>query len=777
MRRAGPVAVNGRDAWSDEDAGRWTVRLPTGDPPRHRSLRLRRPDLVPRDRLLGALTATAHDVTLLQLVAPAGYGKTTALQQWAGRDRRPVAHVELTAADNDPAHLLHHILLALNRIHPAVLRCGPDRATDASLTSTLPRLIADATAGAPGLVLVLDGLQLLGDSLGPDLVEMVVDNLAPGGHVVASGRRVTGLRLGALRSQGRCAEFGPAELALSREEVRAVLRSAGLHPDERTVEDLVTRTEGWPAGVYLTALATCNRPWDGPHDAPSSADDRFVFEYLRDEVLRHESPAAVRFLLRTAPLRRLSGALCDSVLDRTDSTAQLADLEQRHVFVERTGPDSTWYRYHPMFRELLLSDLRRWRPRQEAATHRRAAAWYEDHGSPGEAVEQALAAGDDPTAIRLATRYGPRYVNTGQAGVVRGWLESLGEDVPTGQPGLAIVAGWAWAMTGDTARALECLYAAERATGPPAGTEAAAADPESADAPADDHNLPGRVARLRAALSPFGIDRMLADARAALDRDSPGDTFYPLSAMLLGSAARLTGDTRTARSVLERAARCGGREHRSISAFALAQLSLLAADEDDWAVAGPCAVQALELVVDVALDGWPLGTTIHLANARVAMHHREFSRARDMTGLALRQYLEAPPVAFPWLAAQTALELGQALLTVDEYHAAVDRLAEGRRWLAHLQAQGALAAWARRLADDLTRYGGQRPESAGGALTPAELRVLRLLPTHLTLSEIADTLFISRNTVKTQVASVYGKLQSTTRGEAVRAARERGLVG
>src|SRR5436305_6192481 len=125
--------------------------------------------------------------------------------------------------------------------------------------------------------------------------------------------------------------------------------------------------------------------------------------------------------------------------------------------------------------------------------------------------------------------------------------------------------------------------------------------------------------------------------------------------MRLGTAAVLNGDTRTARGVLERAAHSGRQEHRSMAAFALAQLSLLAADEDDWSVAAPCAAEALDLVADVSLDGWPLATTIHLANARVAMEGKELSHPREITGLALRQYLESRPVAFPWLAAQTAL--------------------------------------------------------------------------------------------------------------------------
>ncbi len=754
MGQAGHVAFD-RNHAADGDSGK-------------RALRLRRPDIVPRDRLLGAFTAAAQDAPLLLLVAPSGYGKTTAVRQWATRNRRPVAYVELTYADNDPHRLLEHISQALSRIRPAgTVPTG--EGPDAPFGEALPRLLAVATAAEPALVLVLDGMQALRGSLGPDLAAAVLDSLAPGSHVVAISREQPGLRLGVLRSQGRCAEFGQAELAFSRDEVRAVLSSTGLQPTERTVEELLSRTEGWPAGVYLTALAMCNRVRPAPAEDPVGGNQQFVFEYLRDEVLRHESVDTARFLLCTAPLTRLSGALCDSVLGSADAAVRLADAARRHLFIEPVDPDQTWYRHHPLFREMLLSELRRWRPWEEAVVHRQAATWYEEQGQPDDAIGHAFAARDPENAVRLATRHGPRYINTGQARVVRGWLERLDENVPAARPALAIVAGWAWAMTGDAGRAQEYLHAAERACEPgdPAG------DPPEAGGI---HNVMGRVARLRAALSPFGIEQMLVDARTATGCDSPGDRFYPLSAMLLGSAALLNGDTTTARGVLERAAHFGRQEHRSMAAFALAQLSLLAADEEDWAVAGPCAAEALDLVADVALDGWPLATTIHLANARVAVHRKEHSQARQITGDALRQYFEAPPVAFPWLAAQTAIALGQALLAVDEYAAAISRLAEARRRLAHLQTQGTLAERAERLARDIARYGDQPRDVAGSSLTPAELRVLRLLPTHLTLSDIADALYISRNTVKTQVAAVYGKLHSTTRGEAVRAARERGLL-
>src|SRR5436190_2181888 len=203
MGQAGSVAFNRKKPTADSDSAHPVLRLSGTDVPHHRSLRLRRPYIVPRDRLLGAFTAAAQDVPLLLLVAPAGYGKTTALRQWAVRDGRPIARVELTDADNEPIQLLHHIRLALGRIRPA--GTTPRRESETPFDEALPRLLADVSVSKPGLLLVLDGMQALRGSLGPDLVAAVVDNLGSGSHVVAISRDQPGLRLGGLRSQGRCA--------------------------------------------------------------------------------------------------------------------------------------------------------------------------------------------------------------------------------------------------------------------------------------------------------------------------------------------------------------------------------------------------------------------------------------------------------------------------------------------------------------------------------------------------------------------------------------------
>jgi LuxR family maltose regulon positive regulatory protein len=269
---------------------------------------------------------------------------------------------------------------------------------------------------------------------------------------------------------------------------------------------------------------------------------------------------------------------------------------------------------------------------------------------------------------------------------------------------------------------------------------------------------------------------MLVDARTAYDLEAPGGGWYPLSAVLLGVATLLNGDRAVARRVLEWAAHLGRTHDGYPAGFALAQLSLLAVDEDDWSVAESCAVEAADLMPIGPRAAHPFGSAVQVAQARVAAHRHDGQSARDSVAEALRLGVEAPPVAFPWLGAQLAIALGRILLDLDDYPTALDQMAQARRHLARLPTEGVLGRQMQRLARDLARYGDHLPNPQSMSLTTAEMRVLQLLPTHLTLGEIADALFISRNTVKTQVASMYAKLKSSTRAEAVRAAREQGLI-
>jgi LuxR family maltose regulon positive regulatory protein len=727
----------------------------------------RRPRTIRRNTLLNDLATTADDIPLMLLTAPAGYGKTTALSQWAATDPRPFAWVDLHEADDDPSRLLRHLALALQRVRPldpAVWRAlGAPQATVTGVV--LPRLVTVATTATAPWVLVLDDAHVLKSKVAGELVVNLADALPTGFHLVLSGRGLSELRLGGLRSRGKCLEFGARELAFTADEVGELLSTTEIRPSKRAVTSLLRRTQGWAAGAYLVTLALRGRHQPDAVATQIAGSTGYIFDYLREEVLAREPAETVRFLLRTAPLESMTGPLCDAVLGTTGSTARLAELADRNLFVAPDATDADSYRYHPLFAEMLLAELRRRAPTEETQTHRRAAAWYEWQGHPDPAVGHALAAQDTARAARLIAAYGRRYVDTGRAHTVRGWLYRLPDTAMAENPALAVVGGWTWAVTGDPARAQECLRAAERAC---PGIDGAGGDGKT--------GLLAAVLRLRAGLAPSGVARMLADARRAEEIDPPGGDWYPMTAALLGVALLFNDEPDAAVRALERAAHFATEEQRAEASFALAQLVLLFADRGEWAAAEACAADAWRLIEAGGLGGYLVATLMHVAQARLALHRRDNRTARRWVASALRLEVEPPPVAFPWLAAQLALELARTMLELGDLAAARRKEVEALRYLARLPKTGALGRRHALLVDDLERTRDPSPPSGAMTLTTAEARVLRMLPTHLTLSEIADALFLSRNTVKTQVASIYAKLLASNRAEAVRAARDLRLV-
>ncbi|OLB66976.1 MAG: hypothetical protein AUI10_01215 [Actinobacteria bacterium 13_2_20CM_2_72_6] len=694
------------------------------------------------------LGEVADEVPLVLLVAPPGYGKTTALRQWAAEDSRRFGWAHLDESDNDPIRLLRHIALALHQIHP--LDDAVWRALELPEVSPLGlivrRLVASVAAHADPWVLVVDDFQVVRGSLGMDLIAALAEDLPSGCHLVVVSRHKPGLRLGRLRAQGRCVRLGREELSFTADEVRELLAVAGLDHSEDAVDSLLRQTEGWPAGVYLTAAGT----------------DGVIVDYFREEVLPGESAETVRLLRRIAALDELSGPLCDAVLERTGSTAWLAELENRGLFLVPLDRERQRYRFHPLFAETLRQDLRRHEPGTEARIHQRAATWYVDHNQPEEAIVHSLAAGDNATAARLMAAYAQDFVYTGRLDVVRGWLETFTDGSLDAYPVLAAEAGWIWALTGDGARAHRCLLAAE------AGVAVAARSVDGSAA--------SGIATLRAALAPLGVDRMLVDAQHAFAVEPAGSSWYPLASTLLGVAQLLTGAPDAAAKALERAAHFGRDERPAIASFALAQLALLAIERGAWASAADYTNESWAVIEAAQLPDYLSSIVAYAARARIALRHGDDRAAWRHTEGAQRLYTWPSATAFPWLAAQSAIVLGRIYFDLGDHEAARLKAVDARRHLARLATEGVLRTQFRRFAADFARKDGSHPVPNTVSPTAAELRILQLLPTHLTLSEIADELYISRNTVKTQVASIYRKLRSSTRTQAVREGRNLGLI-
>ena len=634
-------------------------------------------------------------------------------------------------------------------------------AADSSPLHALPQLLSSMQRWPRPVVLVLDDVHELHGVAAGSFIRALIAGLPPGFHVAVGSRRR--LDVDRLRTENRCVEFGPDDLALTAREAAAVLAEAGVDHSAGTVDAVVRRTEGWAAGVYMAALAMRTTPDAARTASRLTGDDPYFVDYLRDELLGREAPETVRFMLRTAALDEMSGSLCDHVLAGSGSARRLTEAGGRSLFVVPLDRGGEWFRYHHLVGEMLRSELQRREPGEDLRVHRRAAGWYEQHDQPEKAIAHALAGQDQPQAARLLDRHARTLVAGGRMRTVRDWLDGLDDGVLAGYPPLGITAVWIFALHGDPLRAQRFMHAAERGSYP-------------GPLPDGSASLTSATMVLRAALGSLGVDRMLAEAAGAVELEPPGTPWHPMATAVLGIAHALTGAREQAVDELDRAARLGWDGYPPQAVTALAEISLLAADAADWPTAARKAAEALRLMATTGSQDHVFSILGFVAAARVAACRGEEKVARRHVGQAVRLCASRSPVAFPWLSVQVSIALGQVFLDLGDFAAARFRAEEARRDLARLLTEGVLRDQLRGLSMALSRNSGHRRVPSAMALTTAEMRVLQLLPTHLSLGEIGEELHTSRNTVKTHVAAVYRTLHCSTRAEAVRRGRDLGLI-
>src|SRR5690348_5175286 len=361
-----------------------------------------RPGTVGRPRLIDTLAPDSLR-PVVSVVAPPGFGKTTLLAQWAERDDRAFAWVSVEEPDNDPKVLLSYIAEALDTVAPIGDEVFAALAAPGSSVpgTVVPRLAAAFAAMTTPVVLVLDDVHVLHNRECQAALAALADHVPPGSQLVLAGRAQPPLRLARLRAEARLTEIGPADLVLSAAEAGALLRAAGVTLGEYEVAELHRHTEGWPAALYLAALHL-REGGSLPRAAVTfGGANRLVSDYLEAELLSLVSPGERLFLTRTAVLERLSESLCEAVLEAPGSGATLAELSRSNLLLVPLGGQDGWYRYHHLFRDMLLAGLYRTEPELIPVLRRRAARWCMQHVLPEEALEYSIAAGDVPTAAVL----------------------------------------------------------------------------------------------------------------------------------------------------------------------------------------------------------------------------------------------------------------------------------------------------------------------------------------------------------------------------------------
>src|SRR5690606_25817466 len=404
-----------------------------------------RSGLVSRPRLLDRLDRGARS-RLTLVAAPAGFGKTTLLAEWLAMPRvegRRVAWLSLDQGDNHPAAFWTYLITALQGVQPevganalALLQGSQSPPAEALLTS----LLNDLRAVPSDLVLVLDDYHLIESREIHEGITYLLEHLPPAMHLVIACRADPLLPLARLRGRGELAELRAADLRFTSDEAAAFLNEVvGLTLSAEDISDLDARTEGWIAGLQLAALSMQGRDDVTGFIAAFTGDDRYIVDYLVEEVLARQPDDVRRFLLQTSILDRLSGALCDAVTVGAGGRQTLERLERSNLFVVPLDDKRQWYRYHHLFADVLRAHLLQEQRELVPLLHGRAARWFEQHDMPLRAIEHARAARDHEEVARLIVASFDPLARSGSFASILGWMSSLPQEMVRQRPRLAFI--------------------------------------------------------------------------------------------------------------------------------------------------------------------------------------------------------------------------------------------------------------------------------------------------------------------------------------------------
>jgi LuxR family maltose regulon positive regulatory protein len=614
------------------------------------------------------------------------------------------------------------------------------------------------------VALVLDHVELLHDRACLDVVAELAVRL-PGGSLLALASRTRPRLPVALRRQGRVVELEATDLAMDQSEARALLERAKVRLAGEHAAELHRRTEGWPVGLYLAALALragAGAGVEGDAGAGFTGDDRLVADYLHAELLARLSPREVAFLTRTAVLDRMCGPLCDAVVGAQGSAGILQRMDRANLLLVPLDRRRHWYRYHHLFGDLLRAELGRREPELVPQLHVRAAAWCEANGLPETAIDHAQAAGDTDRVARLVAMLTQPAYASGRVESARRWLAWFeGQGLIQRYPLVAVQGAWVQALVGRAAAAERWAATAQR--GLVSGTLP------------DGSTMHSYLALLSALRCRDGVARMRADAQLARRQLGPDSPWRATAVLLEGISYLLDGEVDLADPILAHAVEVATEAGATPAAStALAERALVAMHRNDWPTAQTLADRALGVMQAGHLDNYAMSPLVYAVVARTALHqgdvpgaHRHLARAA-----CLRPLLTC---AMPHRAVQILLELTRAYLVLGDAAGARLVLREARDILRQRPDLGVLPAQADQLRAQLTRI---RAGTVGvSSLTTAELRLLPLLATHLSFREIGQRLYVSPNTVKSQAHSIYRKLGAASRSQAVQRAQQAGLGG
>jgi LuxR family transcriptional regulator, maltose regulon positive regulatory protein len=717
-----------------------------------------RPDVVSRGDLIK--TARSGGCRYIAVTAPAGYGKSTFLAEWAATEDRRVAWVSVDRFDDDPAVLLTSLATAYCRAGLASRDLIVDVGSRGSaLERPAARLAAEFRAGPVPFVLMLDDLHELQSPACHDVLGVVLAAI-PHGSQLAAASRSEQPHLPRLRVSGDALELGAGDLAFDAAGAWQIFSHAQVSVTPELAAAVTERTEGWAVGLNLAAMIERQNRGQAQTVA---GDDRYVADYLYREILSRQPKAIQRFLRRTAVLEQLSAPLCEAVLRSPAAAIQLRRIEAHGLFLTPLDRRRQWYRYHGLFREFLLAELRRTEPDIIMTLHQRAADWHESNGAPVLAVEHLLPTTDWDRTVRQVTKLTRQTYQAGQLSTMQRWCDAIGDVNIERYPPLAVHACFASVFTGDTPRALRWA----------AVVDAASFDSVPADGTA---SFDSSRAMLRAFMCAAGPEQMVADATFAVAQEPAWSSYRDTALWLLAEAYLLSDRLDEARGLFaEGSATAAPVGNSDTIGICEAQLAWLAMDRGEWAEAADRLGMALATIEQNRMHDFVLAIPAFAGAARLSVHRSDLNEAHRQLTSAMRARPSATYL-LPYHAVRLRLQLAKVYLAIADLGTVHQLLREIDDILAHRPALGTLVEEVKDFRGILASSAVSKPASTL-PLTPAELRLLPYLQTHLTADRIAERLFLSTHTVKTEIKAIYRKLGVSSRNDAVQRATAIGLLG
>jgi LuxR family transcriptional regulator, maltose regulon positive regulatory protein len=703
--------------------------------------------------------------------APAGYGKTTLLAQWshAVDDSVSFAWVSLDEQDNDPVRLWRHILEALRRVAPeedfgADVIGGMSAAWQTLAATSLPMLINVLSDLPHRIVLVLDDYHCVTEDGSHDSVAFFMEHLPENVHLVLASRSDPQLPLGRLRAQGEMNEIRTEQLAFSEDEVATLLNEKmGLDIDPDDLLLLMNSTEGWPAGIYLASLTLRHREDKHTFIESFGGSNRYVVDLLAEEILAGLPEEEREFLLTTSVLRSMTGSLGDAVTGREDSGQVLRELARSNLFVVPLDEQGEWYRYHQLFSEFLLYELKSSRPELVPVLHRRASSWCESAGYLEGAIRHAIAAADHERTSLLIARYWYVYFFVGRAVTVERWLDTLPENLIHTDTALILVKAWIAATHGRGEERERYLALAEGSS-------------HEGRLPDGTASVESNVALIRAVFAVGGVHSIVEAARRAAalepEQSSPQAAWVRLG---LGNGLYLSGDTSAARRPLEEALTLTEAGPPLLRLAVLFTLSTVALDEGHLGEAESLARELHELVDRFRLSTIPQASLAAIALGRVLAERGNLADAQVELEKGLSVRLRIPALS-PWPTFLGLLALASVHRARGERAEARQALAEARAILEPFADDAGIFPELLERQERKLRTSKERNGHLDEELTEREGAVLRLLAGELATRQMADSLYVAPSTVRTQIKSIYRKFGVSSRDEAVEEARARGLI-